>query len=271
MTIPKKVSPEVCDPEAQMTTLEGTIFSAPSPAKQAPADPRKPWRKPPMAPASPIDAAIVPDTATAESKPDTLPKTNGAAHDMPAQVPDAPLVQSAADKLHPLPKTLEPLISIPHWVCWRYKKKEDGTYTKPPFQTNGALAENNNSETWSTFEAAAQAVKRFNGVGFVLTNTDITAFDLDHCRDAETGIIEPWAAALVDKAGSYTEISPSGTGLRIIGYGSGGEVHRKLPVPKANGMNYTAKPHATSPSPAMLTAMRRWPILMIPSIQFLPS
>jgi hypothetical protein len=163
------------------------------------------------------------------------PKANGAVHDVPTPVPDAPLVQSAAGKLHPLPEALEPLLSLRQWVCWRYKKKDDGTYTKPPFQTNGTFAENNDPKTWTTFEAAALAAKRFDGVGFVLKNTEIAAFDLDHCRDAKTGIIEPWAAALADKARSYAEITPSGTGLRIIGYGSGDEVHRKLPVPNANG------------------------------------
>ena len=35
---------------------------------------------------------------------------------------------------------------------------------------------------------------------------------------------------LVDKASSYTEITVSGTGFRIIGRGNGDLVHRKLPV-----------------------------------------
>ena len=32
-------------------------------------------------------------------------------------------------------------------------------------------------------------------------------------------------------AASYTEMTPSGTGLRVIGYGSGGEVQRKQKIP----------------------------------------
>ena len=67
-------------------------------------------------------------------------------------------------------------------------------------------------------------------VGFCLQGTDILAFDIDDCRDKETGALHPWAQALVERADSYTEVTPSGTGLRIIGHGSGPPLHRKLPV-----------------------------------------
>jgi len=69
MTTPKKVSPEVCDPEAQMTTLEGAIFSAPAPAKQAP----KPWHDAQQRPAVQATARSAP------SVPDVPPAVNGAA------------------------------------------------------------------------------------------------------------------------------------------------------------------------------------------------
>src|SRR5262245_3881245 len=45
-----------------------------------------------------------------------------------------------------------------------------------------------------------------------------------------TGAIDRWASNLVAKVGSYTEITVSGTGLRIIGHGVGPKLHRKLPV-----------------------------------------
>ena len=69
---------------------------------------------------------------------------------------------------------------------------------------------------------------------YCLLNSGIGAFDIDDCRDPETGDINPWAMELVAKAGSYTEITPSGEGLRILGYGSGEKIHRKQPVAKAN-------------------------------------
>ena len=39
--------------------------------------------------------------------------------------------------------------------------------------------------------------------------------DLDSCRDSG-GLFEPWALEVMDLIGSYTEISPSGTGAKIF-------------------------------------------------------
>jgi hypothetical protein len=53
-----------------------------------------------------------------------------------------------------------------------------------------------------------------DGIGFVLTDDDpYTCIDLDRCRDPETGVVELRARAIVENLNSYTEISPSGTGL----------------------------------------------------------
>jgi putative DNA primase/helicase len=40
--------------------------------------------------------------------------------------------------------------------------------------------------------------------------------DLDCCLNSETGEVEPWAQEIIDALGSYTEISPSGTGIHIL-------------------------------------------------------
>ena len=52
----------------------------------------------------------------------------------------------------------------------------------------------------------------------------------DESRVRVSGVIAPWAMSLVQRCNSYTEITPSGTGLRIIGRGTGDEIHRKQPV-----------------------------------------
>ena len=39
--------------------------------------------------------------------------------------------------------------------------------------------------------------------------------DMDHCRDPLTGVVEPWAQAVVDLNETYLEVSPSGTGIRF--------------------------------------------------------
>jgi hypothetical protein len=37
----------------------------------------------------------------------------------------------------------------------------------------------------------------------------------DNCRGPDSEGLEPWAADIVDRLGSYTEISPSGTGVHV--------------------------------------------------------
>jgi putative DNA primase/helicase len=60
---------------------------------------------------------------------------------------------------------------------------------------------------------------RFDGIGFRF-DWDATApfafIDLDKCRDLETGEIEPWALAIISRLNSYTEVSPSGSGLHVF-------------------------------------------------------
>jgi primase-polymerase (primpol)-like protein len=134
-----------------------------------------------------------------------------------------------------LPAALSPLCAMPNWVVWRWTKNGSGKWTKPPFQSQipSRLARNNVVATWSAHAAAVEAVKNGegDGVGFVLTGTDIVAIDLDHCRDPAAGEIDPWAQAVIDQAaGSYVEITVSGTGLRVIGRGAGAETHTNYKI-----------------------------------------
>jgi putative DNA primase/helicase len=55
----------------------------------------------------------------------------------------------------------------------------------------------------------------FTGILFAL-GAGLAAIDIDDCRDAQTGIIEPWAVTLAGKLASFTEVSPSGRGLHIL-------------------------------------------------------
>jgi hypothetical protein len=40
--------------------------------------------------------------------------------------------------------------------------------------------------------------------------------DLDTCRDPKTGEIAPWAQEIIDRFQTYTEISPSQTGVKLF-------------------------------------------------------
>jgi putative DNA primase/helicase len=112
------------------------------------------------------------------------------------------------------------LKSYPSWVVWRYEER-DGRLTKIPYVPGGEnrRASTTDLRTWRTFIEAVEAHQNggFDGVGFVLSSGDPYSFiDLDECRDPETRELEVWAAKIIDSAGGYAEVSPSGRGVHII-------------------------------------------------------
>lgn len=131
------------------------------------------------------------------------------------------------------------LLELAQWVSWRREQRQRDTsrntfetyWTKVPYNPRtGKKASVTASATWGTYQQARDAVNRYHhdGVGFVLTKSDpFCGIDLDHCRDAESGEIEPWALAIVAEMQSYTEVSPSGTGLRIFVMGALPPQHRR--------------------------------------------
>jgi putative DNA primase/helicase len=78
-------------------------------------------------------------------------------------------------------------------------------------------ASSTDPSTWADFDTAAQAVERDPNLqlGFMLGG-GFVGIDLDRCRNADTGAVEPWAEAIVARLASYTEISISGTGIHVI-------------------------------------------------------
>ena len=133
------------------------------------------------------------------------------------------------------------------WLVWRLERNKQGKDTKVPYQANHPerKASTKNSETWASYAVAVKAAKvhDMGGIGFVLTDTGFAAFDIDDCRNPVDGAIHPWAANLVERAGSYAEITTSGTGLRIIGLARNAAHHRKQPV--IDGITCEAYSHAT--------------------------
>ncbi len=125
------------------------------------------------------------------------------------------------------------LRTVDQFVCWR-EEDRDGDVTKVPYSIYGGRASSTNPKTWAPFEAAVAHAEEhsMSGVGFVFTEDDPYAgIDLDHCRSPETGVVEPWARKIVDALDSYTEVSPSGTGLHIfVKAALPGRNNRKGPV-----------------------------------------
>jgi hypothetical protein len=107
------------------------------------------------------------------------------------------------------------------WVCWRYETRgRDVKPTKVPYSpTTGARANCGDAATWGTLAEARKAKRDagHDGIGFVFTASDpFCGVDLDGGVDPATGEVEPWAMEIAEKLDSYTEISPSATGLHII-------------------------------------------------------
>ena len=129
------------------------------------------------------------------------------------------------------PNTLSPifenfpseLTSLNQWVLWKWQNR-DGKWTKPPFSpVSFSAAQVNNPETWGSFSQAKDAYLNkggFDGVGFVLTRENhFTGIDLDHVV-SDSGEISQEASDIVNAVQTYTEYSPSGSGIRMFAIGS---------------------------------------------------
>ena len=128
---------------------------------------------------------------------------------------------NAAPKTRPLVEENIPpeLKAFDQWSAWRWEKR-DGKWTKPLVDpSTGRYARTNDPDTWGSFEKTLRLMhrRRLPGIGFVFGPADpFAGVDLDGCRDPETEEIEGWARKVVELLGSYTEVSPSGTGLKVF-------------------------------------------------------
>lgn len=104
-----------------------------------------------------------------------------------------------------------------HWVVWRSQQR-GGKFTKPPYcPATGQLASVRDPGTWASYPEACAALAsgRYTGPAFILTASDpYCGIDLDQAVEAP-GHLASWARAIVDHFASYTEWSPSRTGLHI--------------------------------------------------------
>lgn len=120
----------------------------------------------------------------------------------------------------------ESLKRIDQWVLWKAETDNDkNRIEKVPYQPNDKKASSTDPKTWIDFETALLTLEEdgsaFSGIGFVVTEDNgIVLLDFDHVRDGATGKIKPEIMGAVQYLDTYAEVSPSGTGVRVIGYGS---------------------------------------------------
>ena len=112
------------------------------------------------------------------------------------------------------------------WVCWQYHWDTDrDEWTKKPVNAGaGSYVSSTDPATWNDYGTALAYHERdgtdTDGIGFVVSENDlVVGLDLDDCRDATIGDLEAWAEDLLDDVETYAEVSPSGTGLRLFGFG----------------------------------------------------
>lgn len=104
-----------------------------------------------------------------------------------------------------------------HFCLWRYEQRK-GKPTKVPYQVNGRRADSTDIATFSSFEDAIAVIDDYDGIGMGVFGKFI-AIDIDDC--VIDGKLTAMAQDIISTMDSYTEYSPSGTGIRIIGTAEG--------------------------------------------------
>ena len=112
------------------------------------------------------------------------------------------------------------LRKLNRWVLWRYVLKH-GKWTKVPHSAkDGHMADATNHANGAPFDKAWRAYlshpARWSGVGFML-GEGIGGVDVDDCRDPVTGMLNERGQKLSQRfAATYAEVSPSGTGFKVL-------------------------------------------------------
>lgn len=159
----------------------------------------------------------------------------------------------------------------PRWLLWKWDWKQTRQkWDKPPRTMTGALGDCSDPDKWCAFDDAVRAYRngaRFDGIGFALGD-GYAGVDLDRCRDPETGVIAPWAQAIISKLGTYVEVSPSGTGIKLFCRGSLASGRRVIEFPDGSrlemfdtGRYFTVTGRRLESSPEVLadcTDALRW-------------
>lgn len=114
------------------------------------------------------------------------------------------------------------LRALPQWVRWKLVPDEPKPRKIPVRPSDPGCASSTDPATWGTFDVALSNVGQHGtcGVGFVFTKeAGLVGIDLDDCL-TEEGTPDAKAAGIIAGFATCTEISPSGTGVHLIGRGS---------------------------------------------------
>lgn len=96
---------------------------------------------------------------------------------------------------------------------WKLELSSKGKPTKMPYAMSGAKARSTVKADFANFRLVVANLDGFDGIGLGIFD-GFNAIDIDDC--VADGKMSEMAQAVVDTMNSYTEVSPSGTGIRII-------------------------------------------------------
>lgn len=125
--------------------------------------------------------------------------------------------------------TIEHMKNLNRWVWYTGAPDNDGNIDKAPRNpTTGSFAMSNEPATWGDYQQAIRKAEdhaRANknhipGTGIELgplgDGLSLIGIDLDNCMSSETQVLEGWASKIIERFGSYCEISPRLKGVKIF-------------------------------------------------------
>jgi putative DNA primase/helicase len=118
--------------------------------------------------------------------------------------------------------------AVDRWLVWRFSS--DGKkLPHDPKNPQGRAIDSTDETLWVDYDSAAKVVAAggVDGLGFVLGD-GWAGVDLDDVRDPSTNLLTSEAQAIVNHLDSYTEASPSGTGVKIFVKASLGKNHKRV-------------------------------------------
>lgn len=119
------------------------------------------------------------------------------------------------------------LAAMSRWCAWKREPARGGRMARVPYVLPERRGSVKKPQHWLTLEHARGLSCVFQdqnaqaGVGILLgplpDGRRLVALDLDACRCSETGVVAPWAEAILAAfAGAYCETSPSGGGVHVV-------------------------------------------------------
>jgi putative DNA primase/helicase len=124
------------------------------------------------------------------------------------------------------------LAALQQWLLWKFEppEKEAKKWRKVPYyvaggRRTGDQGSDRDRQRLATMEIARRAFDKggWHGVGFAFLPDDgLIGIDIDGAIDQGTGEVSQRCLGIIGACNTFTEYSPSGGGVHIIGYGKTG-------------------------------------------------